>query len=139
MVNRWVEDGLLDVLKEEGIGCIPFSPLAQGLLTDRYLSGIPADSRAGKSHGFLRPKEITEEVLAKVRSLNELARARGQKLAQMALAWVLRHAEVTSALIGASRIAQIDDAVGALANRRFTDEELRTIDRILAGHGGERR
>src|SRR5437660_10528841 len=108
-------------------------------MTDRNLSGIPAYSRAGKSHGFLRPKEITEEVLAKVRSLNELARARGQKLAQMALAWVLRHADVTSALSGASRIAQSDDAVGALANRRLTDDELRTVDRIRAGHRRERR
>jgi len=132
MLNRWIEDGLLAVLREEGIGCIVFSPLAQGLLTDRYLSGIPADSRAAKPHGFLRREEVTEATVAKVRRLNDIARARGQSLAQMALAWVLRHPEVTTALIGASRVAQIEDAVSALANLRFTGEELRAIDGILA-------
>ena len=132
MFVRWIEDGLLTVLREEGIGCIVFSPLAQGLLTDRYLAGIPADSRAAKPHSFLKREQVTEAVVAKVRRLNERARERGQTLAQMALAWVLRHAEVTSALIGASRPAQIDDAVGALANQRFADEELLAIDRILA-------
>ena len=132
MLNRWIEDGLLAVLREEGIGCIVFSPLAQGLLTDRYLSGIPADSRAAKLHSFLRREEVTEAIVAKVRRLNDIARARGQSLAQMALAWVLRHPEVTTALIGASRVAQIEDAVGALANLRFTGEELRAIDGILA-------
>jgi L-glyceraldehyde 3-phosphate reductase len=132
MFNRWIEDGLLGVLREEGIGCIVFSPLAQGLLTDRYLSGIPADSRAAKPHGFLRREEVTEATLAKVRRLNDVARARGQSLAQMALAWVLRHPEVTTALIGASRVAQIEDGVHALANRRFANEELQAIEKALA-------
>jgi L-glyceraldehyde 3-phosphate reductase len=131
MFNRWIEDGLLDVLAEEGIGCIVFSPLAQGLLTGRYLEGIPADSRAGKPHGFLRPAHVTEEKLARVRMLNEMARARGQTLAQMALAWVLRHPGMTSALVGASRVSQIEDSVGALKNLEFAEEELRAIDGIL--------
>jgi len=131
MFNRWIEPGLLAALREQGIGCIVFSPLAQGLLTDRYLSGIPADSRAAKPHGFLKREEVTEDVLAKVRRLNECARARGQTLAQMALAWVLRHPEVTSALIGASRPGHVDDAVAAVGNRSFSAAELRTIDQIL--------
>jgi len=131
MLVRGIEQSLLAVLREERIGCIPFSPLAQGLLTDRYLNGIPADSRAAGGMGFLKRTDVTDEKLAKVRQLQEIARARGQTLAQMALAWVLRHPEVTSALIGASRTAQIDDAVGALANRRFTSDELQQIDRIL--------
>jgi L-glyceraldehyde 3-phosphate reductase len=133
MFNRWVEEGLLKVLGEEGIGCIAFSPLAQGLLTDRYLKGIPADSRAGKPQGFLRPEHVTEDKIAKVRRLNELAQARGQTLAQMSLAWILRHPEMTSALIGASRVSQIEDAVGTLKNLTFTAQELQTIDQILAG------
>jgi L-glyceraldehyde 3-phosphate reductase len=133
MFNRWIEDGLLDVLAEEGIGCIAFVPLAQGLLTDRYLQGIPEDSRAARPHGFLRPEHVTEEKLAKVRKLNELAKARGQSLAQMALAWVLRHPGVTSALTGASRPSQIEDSVGALKKLDFAAEELATIDGILAG------
>ena len=133
MFDRWIEDGLLAVLREEGIGCIVFSPLAQGLLTDKYLSGIPADSRAAKPHGFLQPDQITADKLAKVRRLQELARARGQTLAQLALVWVLRHAEVTSALIGASRTAQIEDAVGALQNTTLAADELRAIEQILAG------
>ena len=132
MFNRWVEEGLLKVLGEEGIGCIAFSPLAQGLLTDRYLKGIPADSRAGKPHGFLRPEHVTEDKIAKVRRLNELAQARGQTLAQMSLAWILRHPEMTSALIGASRVSQIEDAVGTLKNLAFTAQELQTIGQILA-------
>jgi L-glyceraldehyde 3-phosphate reductase len=133
MLNRDIEGGLFPVLKEQGIGCIVFSPLAQGLLTDRYLAGIPADSRAGKPHGFLKREQITPELLAKVRRLQAHAQARGQNLAQMALAWVLRHPEVTSALIGASRPAHIDDAVRALAQRTFTSDELRTIDQLLTG------
>ena len=133
MFERWIEDGLLRVLREEGIGCIPFSPLAQGLLTDKYLSGIPADSRAGKPHGFLRPEQITGDKIAKVRHLQDLARARGQTLAQLALTWVLRHPEVTSALIGASKVAQIEDAVGSLQGPKLAAEELRQIDGILAG------
>jgi L-glyceraldehyde 3-phosphate reductase len=130
MFGRWIEDGLTSVLEEEGVGCIPFSPLAQGMLTDRYLSGIPADSRASKG-GFLKPKDVTEEKIAKVRLLSEIAQARGQTMAQMALAWVLRLPQVTSALIGASKTAQVDDAVGALKNLSFNPEELAKIDEIL--------
>jgi len=132
MFDRWIEGGLLNTLREEGIGCIVFSPLAQGLLTDKYLNGIPADSRAGKPHGFLKREQVTDDKLARVRRLQELAQARGQTLAQMALAWVLRHSEVTSALIGASRREQIDDAVGALQALKFASEELQTIENILA-------
>jgi L-glyceraldehyde 3-phosphate reductase len=132
MFDRWIEDGLLGVLNEEGIGSIVFSPLAQGLLTDRYLNGIPADSRAAKPHGFLRPEQITDDKIIKVRRLQEVAGARGQKLSQMALAWVLRHSEVTSALIGASRLGHIDDALGALQNLSFSSDELQAIEQILA-------
>jgi L-glyceraldehyde 3-phosphate reductase len=131
MFNRWIEDGLLEVLKEEGIGCIVFSPLAQGLLTDKYLEGIPADSRAAKPHGFLRPEQVSEEKLGKVRRLNELARARGQTLAQMALAWVLRHPEMTSALVGASRVSHVEDNVATLENLDFRPDELEAIEAIL--------
>jgi L-glyceraldehyde 3-phosphate reductase len=132
MFNRWIEDGLLDVLEQEGIGCIVFSPLAQGLLTDKYLDGIPEGSRAAKPHGFLRPEHVTEEKVAQVRKLNEMAQARGQTMAQMALAWVLRHGTVTSALVGASRVEQIEDSVAALDNLDFSQEELAAIDGILA-------
>jgi L-glyceraldehyde 3-phosphate reductase len=132
MFNRWVEGGLLDALQDEGLGCIAFSPLAQGLLTDKYLHGIPEGSRASKPHGFLRPEQITPDKLGRVRKLNDLAQARGQTLAQMALAWVLRHPGLTSVLIGASRVAQIDDAVGALQNLAFSESELQTIEKILA-------
>jgi len=133
MFNRWVEDGLLKALEDEGIGCIAFSPLAQGLLTDKYLSGIPEGSRASKLHGFLKPAQITDDKLAKVNRLNALAKARGQSLAQLALAWVLRHTNMTSVLIGASRIAQIEDAVGTLNNLSLSDVELQTIETILKG------
>ena len=133
MFDRWIEGELLNVLNEEGIGCIVFSPLAQGLLTDKYLNGIPADSRAGKPHGFLKREQVTGDRLDQVRRLQGVARARGQTVAQTALAWVLRHPEVTSALIGASRIEHIDDAVGALQNSNFSSEELQTIENILAG------
>ncbi|HTA88222.1 MAG TPA: L-glyceraldehyde 3-phosphate reductase [Polyangiaceae bacterium] len=133
LLNRWVEADLLSGLREEGVGCIAFSPLAQGLLTDKYLTGIPVDSRAGKAHGFLRPAHVTEERLDKVRRLDVLAKARGQKLAQMAIAWVLRHPEMTSALIGASRVSQIEDAVSALDNTQFSNAELSQIDEIV-GH-----
>jgi L-glyceraldehyde 3-phosphate reductase len=132
MFNRWIEEGLQEVLRREGIGVIAFCPLAQGLLTDRYLAGIPADSRAAKPSGFLRPEAITEDKLAKVRKLNSLAQARGQSLAQMALAWVLREGKVTSALVGASKVSQIEENVAGLANLEFTAEELQRIDRILA-------
>jgi L-glyceraldehyde 3-phosphate reductase len=121
------------VLDAEGIGAIVFSPLAQGLLTDKYLGGIPAGSRASKAHGFLRPEHVTAERLAQVAQLNQLAHGRGQTLAQLALAWVLRHTTVTSALIGASRPDQIDDAVGALANLALAPAELQAIEQILAG------
>ena len=131
MFNRWIEDGLLNVLDEEGVGCIPFSPLAQGLLTDRYLNGIPTDSRASKPHGFLKPDRITEERIGKVKQLNEMAKARTQTLAQMALAWVLRFKSVTSVLIGASKVSQIDDAVGVLNNLSFSEDELQAIEAIL--------
>ena len=131
MFERWVEGGLLDVLQEEGVGSIAFSPLAGGLLTDRYLHGIPEDSRAAHSQ-FLKPEAITEQKLVKIKQLNEMALARGQKLSQMALAWVLRGDRVTSVLIGASRISQIEDAVGMLENRHFSAEELSAIEKILA-------
>lgn len=128
--TRWIEEGLTEVLESEGIGCIAFSPLAQGMLTDRYLQGIPENSRAGKPHGFLRPEHITGESLAKVRRLNELAQRRGQSLAQMALAWVLRLPQMTSALIGASSVAQLENNLGALNRLDFSNEELREIDEI---------
>ena len=131
MLERAPEAGLLDVLKQNGVGCIAFSPLAGGQLTDRYLNGIPADSRAASGSRFLNPDQITEEKLVKVRKLNALAERRNQKLSQMALAWVLHHEAITSVLIGASKTAQIDDAVGMLANRHFTPEELNEIDAIL--------
>ena len=132
MFSRWVEGGLLDRLQQEGIGCIAFCPLAQGVLTSRYLSGIPGDSRAAKPVGFLRPKDITEEKLTKVRALNAVAAARGQSLAQMSLAWVLRGGRVTSALIGASKVAQVEENVAAANNLSFSAEELAKIDGILA-------
>lgn len=131
MFDRWVEDGLLDVLDENGIGCIVFSPLAQGVLTDRYLNGIPAGSRATKSQ-YLHPEEITTDLIAKVRQLNVIAQARGQTMAQMALAWVLRQPAVTSALIGASSVHQIEDNLDALDHLEFSSEELHAIDEILA-------
>jgi L-glyceraldehyde 3-phosphate reductase len=133
MFERWIEDGLLRVLGERGLGCIAFSPLAQGVLTDRYLSGIPEDSRAAQPHGFLERDALTPALLLKVGKLNELAQARGQSLSQMAIAWVLRHEEMTSALVGASRIEQIEAAVGALAQLSFSAEELASIDAILTG------
>ncbi len=133
MFNRWVEADLLNTLKEEGIGCIPFSPLAQGLLTDKYLSGIPEGSRASKAHGFLKPAHLTDDKLAKVNKLNEIAKYRGQTLAQMALAWVLRHETMTSVLIGASKVEQIEDAVGTLNKLDFSSDELQSIETILDG------
>jgi len=133
MLDRWVEPQLLTTLEAEGIGAIVFSPLAKGVLTDRYFKGIPADSRAGHDQRFLRPADITEAVLAKTKKLNDLAHSRGQTLAQMALAWVLRQPVVTSALIGASRVSQVDGCVGAVRNLKFTGEELAQIEKILAG------
>ena len=131
MFNRWVENGLLDVLGEEGVGAIAFCPLAQGLLTDRYLKGIPEGSRASKPHGFLKKNDIDEHRLIQIGALNEIAAGRGQSLAQMALAWVLRDPRMTSALIGASRVEQIEQNVAALANLSFTAAELTRIDAIL--------
>jgi L-glyceraldehyde 3-phosphate reductase len=133
MFDRWIEDGLLDTLAEEGMGCIAFSPLCQGILTDKYLQGIPADSRAAKIRGrFHWGDRVTEQRIAKVRQLDELARARGQSMAQMAIAWVLRWKGMTSALIGASKVGQIEEAVAALDHLSFSDEELAAIETILA-------
>jgi L-glyceraldehyde 3-phosphate reductase len=132
MFNRWVEPDLLDAAVEEGIGLIFFSPLAQGMLTDRYLDGIPSDSRAGKPGTFLQKERINEEYLAKARRLNEIALNRGQTLAQMALAWVLRHPASTSALIGASSVQQIEDDVATTERLIFTTEELQAIEAALA-------
>ena len=127
MLNRWIEKGLLDELEAQGMGCIVFTPLAQGLLTDRYLNGIPADSRAAQDKSLL-PEHLDEKVLGHVRALNEIAAQRGQKLAQMALSWALRDQRVTSTVIGASSVQQLETNVGALANLTFTDEELAAID-----------
>lgn len=128
--NRWIEDGLLDVLGDDGIGCIAFTPLAQGLLTNKYLGGIPEGSRIAKPHTYIKADQITEDKVAKVRKLNDIAGARGQSLAQMALAWVLRDPRVTSALIGASKVEQIDENVAALNNLAFSAEELAAIDAL---------
>lgn len=131
MFNRWVEAALLDELDVQGMGCIAFSPLAQGLLTDRYLDGVPDDSRASKPSGFLKRSDVDEEKLHKVRALRGIAEARGQSLAQLALAWVLRRRTVTSVLVGASRPGQIADSVGALSRLDFSPTELDEIERIL--------
>lgn len=134
MFNRWVEDGLLDVLDEVGAGAIAYSPLAQGLLTDRYLQGIPADSRAANPNSrFLNKDDITDDKLAKVRQLNELARERGQTLAQLALVWVLRRKTVASVLIGASKVSQIRDNAGIVGNLSLSEDEIRRIEEILQG------
>ena len=134
MLDRWVEDGLLDALSELGVGCIPFSPLAQGLLSGRYLDGvIPADSRAASKDGFLQANVITPAHVKVLQSLAAIAGERGQSLAQMALAWILRQSAVTSVLIGASRLSQIDDNLGALKNTAFSPEELARIDAALSG------
>ncbi|MEK3724103.1 L-glyceraldehyde 3-phosphate reductase [Paenibacillus sp. FSL H8-0034] len=131
MFERWIENGLQDVLKEEGIGCIAFSPLAKGLLTNRYLSGIPSDSRAAGSSRALNVQSITDEVMSKIKRLNSIAAERGQSLSQMVIAWVLREGRVTSALIGASKVSQIEDNVAALNNLDFSQEELLRIEEIL--------
>ena len=129
LLNRWVEDGLLDVLDEEGIGCIAFSPLAQGMLSDRYLNGLPENSRASLDGSF-RKSFLSEQNLASVRALNDIAKRRGQSLAQMAIAWVLRRPTVTSALVGASRWSQIKECLGGVGNTTFAAEELADIDRV---------
>ena len=131
MFERWVERGLLDVLKKTGTGCIAFSPLAQGLLTDRYLNGIPGDSRAAKAHSALKTEQITTEKLTMVAGLNAIAKRRNQTLAQMAIVWLLRRPEVTSVLIGASKAEQIHDCYAALQRAEFEAEELEQIERIL--------
>ncbi|MBO9200716.1 MULTISPECIES: L-glyceraldehyde 3-phosphate reductase [Niastella] len=133
MFERWVENGLLDVLEEYGVGCIPFSPLAQGLLTDRYLKGIPEDSRASKEHGFLKANEITPEKIGKIKKLNEIAQRRNQSLAQMALSWILKDKRVTTVLIGVSSTEQLDNNLACLANRQFSSAELSEIESILKG------
>jgi L-glyceraldehyde 3-phosphate reductase len=133
MFERWIEDGLLDVLGQEGVGCIPFSPLAQGLLTNKYLHGIPEDSRAAKSTGALQQAQITPDVLNKLNALNGLASERGQTLAQMALSWILRDERITSVLVGASRPEQLMDSLKCLENLDFGAAELQHIDEILAG------
>jgi len=131
MFERWVEGGLMDVLENEGIGCIPFSPLAQGLLTNKYLNGIPEGSRAAKSWGFLQPEQVAPAI-DKVKLLNEIALKRGQTLAQMALVWLLKDPRITSVLIGASSVAQLNDNVAALNNLKFTEAELQQIESILS-------
>ena len=131
LFDRWVEHGLSDVLQHEGIGCIPFSPLAQGLLAGRYNNGIDPESRAGKPDGFLRPEHVTDEKLRRVRALAEIADSRGQSLAQMSIAWLLSKPYVTSVLLGASRWGQIEDNLGALAKTSFSHSELEAIDRSL--------
>src|SRR3984885_557978 len=132
MFERWVEGGLLDLLEKEGVGCIPFSPLAQGLLTDKYLKGIPADSRAAKPTGFLKENQVTPEIVSKIQRLNELAIKREQTLAQMALAWILKDKRVTSVLIGISKPEQIPDSLQCFANTWFSSDELKLIEGILS-------
>jgi L-glyceraldehyde 3-phosphate reductase len=131
MFERWSEKGLLDVLEKEGIGCIAFSPLAQGLLTDKYIKGIPEDSRAAKPHGFLRKEQVTATIVKKVKQLSELAKKRGQSLAQMALAWLLKDQRVTSVLVGARTVEQLKDNLGTLDNLEFSREDLKKIETIL--------
>jgi L-glyceraldehyde 3-phosphate reductase len=132
MFERWVEGSLLDLLEKEGVGCIPFSPLAQGLLTDKYLKGIPSDSRAAKPTGFLKENQVTPKILDKIQRLNQMAMQRGQTLAQMALAWILKDRRITSVLIGVSKPEQITDSLQCFANTGFGPEELKQIDDILS-------
>ncbi|GAB3659253.1 L-glyceraldehyde 3-phosphate reductase [Echinicola sediminis] len=133
MFERWVENGLLELLGNQGVGCIPFSPLAQGLLTDKYLKGVPEDSRAAKAHGFLQTSAITDSTLAKINALNDLAGERGQSLAQMALSWLLKDERVTSVLIGVSKTSQLEDSLKCLDNLSFSSDELARIETILKG------
>lgn len=132
MFERWIEGGLLDLLGEQGVGCIPFSPLAQGLLTNKYLHGIPEDSRAAKPHGFLQENQITAERLHQLQDLNALAVKRGQSLAQMALSWILRDERITSVLVGASRPEQLADSIKCLDQLSFSEDELRAIAHVLS-------
>jgi len=131
LFERWVEGGLLDVLQENAVGCIPFSPLAQGMLTDKYVKGIPADSRAAKSHGFLKAEDLTGERLQQIKQLNEVAKHRNQSLAQMALAWLMKDHRITSVLIGASSVKQLDDNLACFNNLEFSTDELNAIESIL--------
>lgn len=131
MFERWVEEGLLDLLQEEGVGCIPFSPLAQGLLTNKYLHGIPENSRAAKAHGHLQREEVTDKRVAQIQQLHQVAQQRGQSLAQMALAWLLKDKRITSVLIGASSTEQLADSLQSLNNTEFNAEELKKIEDIL--------
>lgn len=131
MFERWVENGLLDVLEEDGIGGIAFSPLAQGILTSKYLKGIPEGSRAAKSHGFLQKDQITSKIIDKVKALNAIAEKRGQSLAQMAIAWLLKDERITSVLVGASSVNQLDQNINAVANLHFEASELKEIQKIL--------
>lgn len=131
MFNRWVEDGLLDTLEKNGVGSVVFSPLFQGLLTDKYLKGIPKDSRAAKSHGFLQTSQISEERIEKIKALNVIASERGQKMAQLALSWVLRDSRVTSVIIGASKVAQIEDAAAIVDHPELTEDQINRIENIL--------
>lgn len=132
MLERWVEDGLLSALDENGVGCICFSPLAQGALTDKYLKGIPAGSRASREGTTVAQRYLSDEQLEKIKQLNQLAEERGQTLAQMAIAWILRRPEVTTVLVGASRVSQLDDSLAALECTGFSEDELKKIDEILA-------
>ena len=139
MFDRWVEGGLLDLLEKEGVGCIPFSPLAQGLLTDKYLKGIPEDSRAHKPSGFLQEAQVTQERIDQAKQLNELATKREQTLAQMALAWILRDKRITSVLIGVSKPVQLTDSLQCFRNTWFSSEELETIEKILQPSAGPKK
>lgn len=132
MFERWVEGGLMDLLSREGVGCIPFSPLAQGLLTNKYLTGIPADSRAAKAEGYLQTSQVTPERIEKIRKLDKIATERGQSLAQMALSWLLKDPRVTSVLIGASKVTQLLDSLSCLNNIEFSEDELKRIESVLA-------
>jgi L-glyceraldehyde 3-phosphate reductase len=131
MFERWVENDLLNVLEEYGVGCIPFSPLAQGLLTDRYIKGIPDDSRAAKEHGFLKATDITPQKLQQIIKLNAIAKRRGQSLAQMALSWLLKDKRITTVLIGVSSTEQLDNNLACLGNLQFMSEELNEIETVL--------
>ena len=137
MVGRWVGDRLLATMEQEGIGCIAFSPLAQGLLTSKYLGGIPEDSRAAKTHGALNRDEVSTHRVGLAQRLNAIAQARGQTLAQLAIAWVLRHPIMTSALVGASKVSQVEDNIAALDNLAFSADELGAIEAILKDDAGD--
>jgi L-glyceraldehyde 3-phosphate reductase len=134
MFDRWVEDGLLDILEENGVGCIPFSPLSQGLLTNKYLHGIPENSRAAshRGNGAIEEDEISDEKIEKARQLNAIAKGRNQNLAQMALSWILKDPRITSVLVGASKSSQVLDSIKCLENCRFSETELKEINQILS-------